>query len=184
MNNNVNGMDSFYDFSSRAAMQNRRFKPGAGTILGLLSAVSLFMGIKLPIIDLSCFNENIEIKYNLIKLCKNVRLISPIWTGIPAGFWIGIIFMAALAFVKIPQFRLIPCVIILSMLIVMLADTNNLILWANKTLNSEEIQKLINQEFLIDMKDVVNSIRSGAYFIGAGLLTGFVSCFIRGRDNA
>ena len=156
---------------------------GVGMIMGLLSSLLMLIGLLMPIIDFSYFHSEIDIQYNLIKVCKNIRLVSPIWTALPIGIIIGIVLMAILSFVRIPQFRLVPFIIVLAMFIVMLADVNNLIAWANEFLNSDIVQSVVMQEFVIDKAGVMNSIMPGAYVLAAGLVTGFISSFIKPSDK-
>ena len=152
---------------------------GVGMIMGLLSSLLMLIGLLMPIMDFSYFHSEIDIQYNLIKICKNIRLVSPIWTALPTGIIIGIVLMAVLSFVRIPQFRLVPFFVVLAMFIVMLADMNNLIAWANEFLNSDIVQSVVLQEFVIDKAGVMNSIMPGAYVLGAGMVMGFVSSFIK-----
>lgn len=182
MDNQENQYSYFYRDCQQIPPQKSK-RMNTGMAFGLISAALMITGMLLPVIDFSKFNDIIDIKYNIVKLCKNVRLISPVWTGIPMGLWIGIILMAALSFVKIPQFRLVPFFIISAMIIIMVADMNNLIRWAMDTLNSKEVQSIIKQEFVIGRKEMLGSLQPGAYVFGIGLLTGFVSSFIKEKDK-
>ncbi|MBP3620568.1 MAG: hypothetical protein J6J16_02265 [Lachnospiraceae bacterium] len=148
-------------------------------ILCLLSTLLILIGFLMPAIDFSHFHEEIDIQYNLSKLCKNIRLISPLWTALPVGFIIGIVFMGILAFVRIPQFRLIPCILIIAMFVIMLVDMNNVIVWADDLLNSESIQELVKQEFVINKTEVFKSLQPGIYVMVAGTILGIISSFIK-----
>ncbi len=148
-------------------------------VLCLISTGLLLFGFIMPVIDFSYFHPAIDIQYNLIKVCKNVRLISSVWTALPVGFIIGIVLLGLLSFVRIPQFRLIPCTIIIAMFVIILIDINNLIVWANDALGEDMIMEMINMEIVIDRAKIIKSVQPGVYFMGAGLVLGIVSSFIK-----
>ena len=146
------------------------------TIMSLASAVLLVFGITQPIIDFSIFNNNIDIRYNFLKVCSNVGIISPIWNGIPYGITVGIVMLVILSFVNIPPLKVIPCVLIIVMYAIVLFDLDNVISWGNQL-----IDKLIkNNDVLISKSQLKDGIMQGAYFTAFGLLIGIVSCFVKG----
>ncbi len=157
--------------------RNRLLNPSA--ILGLLSSVLLLIGLLVPMIDFSHFQENVDIQYNLIKICKNVGLISAPWTGIPYGIVIGIIAMLVLSFIRIPLLKLIPSMIVLSMLIIMLVDMGNVIDWVEMVLDKYYEGNLI----IVNMSEVMKSLMAGIYILVSGLIVGFISCFVKIRDK-
>ena len=145
-------------------------------IMGLVSCILLTLGLLLPTIDFSHFHESVDFQYNFMKLCKNVRLASPIWTGLPWGIIIGIILMLVLSFNRIPQFKLIPCMLIIAMFVIMLVDMDNVIKWADDFLNSELVQNLVEYDFKVNRTEVFKSLRAGIYLMVAGTVTGIISC--------
>ncbi|MBQ8412589.1 MAG: hypothetical protein IJX12_03145 [Lachnospiraceae bacterium] len=161
----------------RISLSNRILN--ASTIFTLISATLILVGLLIPMIDFSHFHQEIDLQYNIMKLCKNIRLVSPVWTALPVGIIIGIVLLYILAFVRIPYFRLIPCIVVLSMFIIMLADMNNLITWADELLNSETMQEICGQEFVINKTEVLKSLRAGIYLMVAGTITGIISSFIK-----
>lgn len=152
-------------------------------VLCLISTLLILIGFIMPAIDFSHFHSKVDIQYNLIKLCKNIRLISPVWTALPVGFVLGIIMLGILSFVKIAQFRLIPCVLIISMFVIMLVDMNNVISWADEILNSESMQEIIKQEMIINKAEIFKSIQPGIYIMVAGTLLGIISSFIKPSEE-
>lgn len=157
--------------------RNRLLNPSA--ILGLLSSVLLLIGLLAPMIDFSHFEHNVDIQYNLVKICKNVGLISAPWTGIPYGIVIGILAMLVLSFVRIPLLKLIPCMIVLSMFIIMLADMGNVIDWVEAVLDKYYGENLI----IVNTSEVMKSLMAGVYILVSGLLVGFISCFVKGKEQ-
>lgn len=146
------------------------------TIVSLLASLFLFLGIILPIIDFTAFHENVDIQYNLLKVCKNVGIISPIWNGIPYGIIFGIVLLVILSFVNIPPLKLIPVVLIIVMYIIMLFDAGNVIEWVN-----DLIEKFIGKDvIIIDKNSIIDGIMQGAYFTGAGIVLAILSCFLKG----
>lgn len=144
-------------------------------ILGLLSTVLLLLGLLLPAMDFSHFHEKVNIQYNLMKICKNVGLISSMWRGIPYGIIIGIIAMAIFSFVRIPLFKLIPCFLIVAMFVLMLADVHNVVDWVDNVLN----KYFENYNIVVSVSDVVKSFMIGVYLLVTGLVVGFISCFMK-----
>ncbi len=172
---NVYGMqESMYQPQKK---RNRLLNPSA--ILGLLSSVLLLIGLFAPIIDFSHFQKNVDIQYNLIKICKNVGLISAPWTGIPYGITLGIVAMLVLSFIRIPLLKLIPCMIVLSMLIIMLVDMGNVTDWVETVLDKYYEENVI----VVNMSEVMKSLMAGIYILVLGLLAGFISCFVRIREQ-
>lgn len=145
------------------------------TILGLISSIFLTLGLFLPAMDFSRFHEEVDIQYNLIKICKNVGLLSSMWMGIPYGIIIGIIGIFLLSFIKIPILKIIPCLVITAMVILMVADVGNIIEWVTDTL--DKFYK--NNDIIISFSNIIKSVLSGIYFLAAGIILGFVSCFFK-----
>lgn len=159
--------------STTAKMYSRILNPSA--IFGLISSIFLTLGLFLPAMDFSTFHEEVDIQYNLIKICKNVGLLSSMWMGIPYGIIIGVIGIFVLSFIKIPVLKIIPCLVITAMLILMVADVGNIIEWATDTIN--KFYK--NNDIIINFSEIIKSFLSGMYFLAAGIILGFVSCFFK-----
>lgn len=180
-NGQYNGQQGMYGMPENMyysrKKRNRLLNPS--TILGLLSSVLLLIGLLAPMIDFSHFEENVDIQYNLIKICKNVGLISAPWTGIPYGIVIGIIAMLVLSFIRIPLLKLIPCMIVLSMLIIMLVDMGNVIDWVETVIDKYYGENLI----IVNTSEVMKSLMAGIYISVSGLLVGFISCFVKIREQ-
>lgn len=150
-------------------------KVNLSMIFGLISVCLLSIGLILPAIDFSVFHDQIQIEYNLMKICKNIGLISSMWVGIPYGIIIGIVIMAILSFVKIPVFKLIPSMLVLIMLILMVVDIGNVIDWVNGI-----IEKYANNGMeTVDIQDIFRAFRSGIYCMIAGIIFGITSCFFK-----
>ena len=151
----------------------RIFNPSA--ILGIISSVLLLIGLLIPIIDFSVFEENVDIQYNLIKVCKNVGLISAPWTGVPYGIIIGIIAMFILSFVKISALKLIPCFVVIAMVTIMFVDLGNVIEWIKVVLD----KYYSDGGVVVNVSKVLSGIMAGAYILAAGLIAGIISCFVK-----
>lgn len=147
----------------------------AGMILGLISAILLIMGLVLPFIDFSHFHDQIDIQYNLMKVCQNVGLISSMWNGIPYGIIIAIVIMVVLSFVKIPQLRLIPCILVVAMIVLMIVDMGNVVDWVNNILGKYPVEDMA----AVKISEVFKSMMVGVYCLAAGLIIGLVSCFMK-----
>ena len=89
----------------------------ASMILGLFSAILLGISMFVPAMDFSKFHESVHIRYRFMKICENVGLISDMWRGIPIGILIAAALMLVLSFVRIPPLKAIPCVIIVSLIV-------------------------------------------------------------------
>lgn len=159
------------------SLKKRIFNVSA--IMGFIATILLLMGLLMPMIDFSHFHENVDIQYNIIKICKNVRMISSIWMGIPAGIIIGIVMMFVFSFIKLPILKLFPCLLVLSMCLIMLIDMSNIVEWANDFLNGSFVQSMIKQEFEVNNTEVFGSLEVGIYLLAAGLVIGFISCFVK-----
>lgn len=158
--------------------QNQKRFITPSLVTGLLSSLLLLLGLFVPMIDFSYFHEKVDIQYNLLKICKNVGLISAPWTGIPYGMAIGIAAMFILSFIKIPQLKLIPCMIIISMLIIMLADMGNVIDWVSAVLDKYYGPDMMK----VDTSEVLKSLMAGVYLLAAGLLAGIVSSCFKNKE--
>lgn len=169
--------DSYEASVSGISFKRRIFNFSA--ITGILAATLILVGVLMPAMDFSTFHENIDIQYNLIKICENVRMISTIWTGLPWGIFIGIIGLYILSFLRIPQFKLIPCMLIIAMFVIMLVDMKNVIVWADEFLNGSLVQELVDYEFVINKDEVMKSFQPGIYLMIAGTVLGIVSCFAK-----
>lgn len=158
--------------------QTSRRLISASMLVGLLSAVLVFIGMMIPMIDMSAFYEKIQIKYNIFKVCENVGMISSTWKGIPYGMLIGVIVMVVLSFVDIPVLKLIPIMIMLAMFIIMFVDMGNII-----NLAKELVRRFLGEGVVeLENENVLKSISLGVYFMIAGIVTGIVSCFCPGKE--
>lgn len=157
---------------------SRRFF-SVSMIVGLLAAVLVFVGMMLPMIDMSAIHEKIQIKYNIFKVCENVGLISASWKGVPYGMLIGVVAMLVLSFVDIPLLKWIPTMIILAMLIIMLVDMGNIIDWAKDMIHRYLGEGVVT----VDHSAVLKSLTVGVYFMVAGIVTGIISCFCPGKKQ-
>lgn len=181
VNNNLNYSNVNYDNTgvnmSYGAISTKNYSRilNPSTILGLISSLFLTLGLFLPAMDFSRFHEEVDIQYNLIKICKNVGLLSSMWMGIPYGIIIGIMGIFLLSFIKIPVLKIIPCLIVTAMVILMVADVGNIIEWVNDTL--DKFYK--NNDIIINISNIIKSFLSGIYFLAAGIIFGFVSCFFK-----
>lgn len=147
----------------------------ASAILGTISAILIFVSLYLPAIDLSHFDEKIEQKYNLVKLCQRVsEFISDIWGGIPVGIIIGAVLMLILSYIKIPLLKLIPSFIVIAMVAIMLIDMGNVIEFVKYMLELAHVET----STAVDTKGVFESLQAGVYVLAAGLITGLTSCFM------
>lgn len=159
--------------------QNQKQFITPSLVTGLLSSLLLLLGLLVPMIDFSYFHEKVDIQYNLLKICKNVGLISAPWMGIPYGMAIGIAAMFILSFVKIPQLKLIPCMIILAMLIIMLVDMGNVIDWTDTILDKYYGPDMIE----VNVSEILKSLMAGAYLLAAGLVTGIISSCFKNKET-
>lgn len=159
--------------SYNRGFMRRIFNPS--TVLGILSALFLLLGILLPMLDFAVFNENIDIKYNLIKICKNIGLISAPWKGIPYGIIIGIVGMFILSFVRIPILKLIPSLLVIAMVAIMLIDMGNIINWISDILD----RYYSDGKIVVDTARVFRGLLCGAYFLASGIIMGIISCFLK-----
>lgn len=152
-------------------------KPGVNVsmILGLIGAVLLFIGMFVPSIDFTHFHEDVDIQYNIFKICKNVGLISAMWKAIPIGLIVAGVLMLGFSFVKIPILKLIPVAIVIAMFTIMLADMGNIIDWSNSV-----IEKFFKPgEITVNNKEIMKSFMAGVYLMASGVIVGLVSCFTK-----
>lgn len=143
-------------------------------ILGVVSAILIFVALFLPAIDFSQFHEEIHLEYNLFKICENIRLISSIWTGIPVGIIIGAILMLILSFIKIPLLKLIPNLIVIAMVVIMVVDLGNIVSWAQDIV----VMAKLDNQVIVSNTEIFRSFRAGIYLLATGIITGLVSCFM------
>lgn len=146
-----------------------------GTVLSILAAALMLAGILLPAIDFRSFHEDVDLQYNILKICKNVALISSMWRAIPIGFYIAIALMVILAFVRVPVFRIIPCLLAIAMLVLMLADMGNIIEWSNNVI--ADLMK--SDTIVVNFETIVKGFMYGIYTLTLGVIVGIVSCFIK-----
>lgn len=172
--NQMNNPQNMYYVPDNQMEQGRKLL-GLSTIIGIISAVLLLIGLLMPAIDFSHFHEQVDIQYNLLKICKNVGLISSMWIGIPYGIIIGIIMMFILSFVKIPQLKLIPCILVVAMFVLMLVDVGNVIEWINGILNKYPVDNMKS----VNMMEIFKSMMAGIYIMASGIIVGIVSCFVK-----
>lgn len=169
--NNPNNI--YYAANSETADRRRFITPSA--VLGIISSMLLLIGLFVPAIDFSHFHEQVDIQYNLLKICKNVGLISSMWIGIPYGIIIGIVMLFGLSFVKIPQLKLIPCILVIAMLVLMLVDVGNVIEWINGMLGKYPV----NDMKAVNITEILKSMMAGIYIMVSGIIAGIVSCFVK-----
>lgn len=153
---------------------NRLLNPS--TIIGLIAATSLIIGLCVSIIDFSAFHENIDIQYNFGKVCENVALISPVWAGIPYGIIIGIVMLIILSFINIPVLKIIPTILIVVMFAYVMVDVSNVVDWCRDFVHSFMDASSMKVEF----STVLSAISAGAYFLVVGVIMAIVSCFLPG----
>jgi hypothetical protein len=147
-----------------------------GFVLGIISALCIVIGVCAPAIDFSAFNSSVDLQYNLLKICKNIGLISDMWRAIPVGFFIAAAMMLVLSFVKIPAFRVIPCMLAIAMVVLMALDMGNIIKWINDVLEKYfESDAGLN----MDISRILHSLMYGIYLLAAGILTGVASIFVK-----
>jgi hypothetical protein len=159
-------------------MQNLHKKKiiSTGGFLGVLSAAFITAGVYAPAVDFSRFNSSVDLQYNLLKICKNVGLISSMWRAIPVGFLVAAVMMLGLSFVKIPAFRVLPCILAISMLVLMLTDVGNIVEWV-KGFTEKYFETGTGQG--VSAFQVLQSFTYGVYFLLAGIVTGVISIFVK-----
>lgn len=149
----------------------------ASMLLGILSAVLLIVSLFVPAIDLSAYHASVQIRYSIMKICENVGLISGMWRGIPIGLLIGAVGMLVLSFVRIPPLKAIPCMIVVSMVILALVDMGNVTAWI-----SGMLARFISSQALsgsaVSGVTIWKSFQAGIYLLAAGLVSGIASCFV------
>lgn len=154
----------------------------ASMALGLLSMVLLLIGVLVPAIDFSAYHDSVQIQYSLMKICQNVGLISAMWMGIPYGILIAAVLMGILAFVDIPQLKLVPVMIVLIMIILMVADIGNVVEWVIEMIEKFSDKPYTASDSGVGAGQVIKSFMAGFYCLIAGIVTGFVSCFVKRRE--
>ena len=153
----------------------------ASMILGLISAILLGISTFVPAMDCSKFHESVQIRYSFMKICENVGLISDMWRGIPIGILIAAALMLVLSFVRIPPLKAIPCVIIVSLIILAIVDFGNVLEFARELIARFVSIKV--SEDPIGAGTVLSSFGAGFYLLAAGLVCGIVSCFVSNRSE-
>lgn len=153
----------------------------ASMILGLFSAILLGISMFVPAMDFSKFHESVQIRYSFMKICENVGLISDMWRGIPIGILIAAALMLVLSFVRIPPLKAIPCVIIVSLIILAIVDFGNVLEFARELIARFVSIKV--SEDPIGAGTVLSSFGAGFYLLAAGLVCGIVSCFVSNRSE-
>ncbi len=146
-------------------------------IFGMLGGILLIVGSVLPLIDFSHFHSEIDIQYNLFKICENVGIISTMWNVISYMILISGIILVILSFVRIPIFKILPVILALVMFVLMLVDMGNVIEWIDEVLSKFDI----NLEKDISNGEVFKSMMMGLYVMIAGLVSGLISCFVKGE---
>lgn len=152
---------------------------GPSMVMGVISSILIFIGLYGPAMDFSVFHQSVEIQYSFAKICKNVGLISNLWMGIPYGFLIAAIAMLAFSFVKIPQLKIIPCVLILALGIVMICDVQNIIEWVKTVVDKYTTISADSQGIFVDKAKIVESFMFGVYSLVAGWIVGLASAFVK-----
>lgn len=153
----------------------------ASMILGLFSAILLGISMFVPAMDFSKFHESVQIRYSFMKICENVGLISDMWRGIPIGILIAAALMLVLSFVRIPPLKAIPCVIIVSLIILAIVDFGNVLEFARELIARFVSIKV--SEDPIGAGTILSSFGAGFYLLAAGLVCGIVSCFVSNRSE-
>ena len=147
------------------------------SMTGFLSGILLLWGFLAPMIDFSFFNENIDIQYGLGKICKNIGIISPMWSAIPYGVAIAIVLMFVLSFVNIPILKIIPSLLLIVMFSLIIFDIGNVV-----DLIKSVLAKYIEiEEKPVDVVKTLGCMMYGVYLTLAGLLAGIVGCFLPGK---
>lgn len=144
------------------------------TLLGLLSAICLSLGLYLPAIDFSSFHKDINFSYSIIKICDNIGIISSVWNGVPYGIAIGIIALVILSFAALPILKIFPALLETAMIAIILFDINHIINWVYNVL--DKFHATIPTQ--IDFFDVLKSFMPGYYFLIIGIILAYVSCFV------
>lgn len=178
-NNYVNGNNPPVDYNGYAGGDRRGQTSShitASMILGLFSAILLGISMFVPAMDFSKFHESVQIRYSFMKICENVGLISDMWRGIPIGILIAAALMLVLSFIRIPPLKAIPCVIIVSLIILAIVDFGNVLAFARELI-ARFVSIKVSEE-PIGVGTVLSSFGAGFYLLAAGLVCGIVSCFV------
>ena len=178
-NNYTGGNNPPVDYNGYAGGDRRGQTPShitASMILGLFSAILLGISMFVPAMDFSKFHESVQIRYSFMKICENVGLISDMWRGIPIGILIAAALMLVLSFIRIPPLKAIPCVIIVSLIILAIADFGNVLAFARELI-ARFVSIKVSEE-PIGVGTVLSSFGAGFYLLAAGLVCGIVSCFV------
>lgn len=178
-NNYTGGNNPPVDYNGYAGGDRRGQTPShitASMILGLFSAILLGISMFVPAMDFSKFHESVQIRYSFMKICENVGLISDMWRGIPIGILIAAALMLVLSFIRIPPLKAIPCVIIVSLIILAIVDFGNVLAFARELIARFVSIKV--SEDPIGVGTVMSSFGAGFYLLAAGLVCGIVSCFV------
>lgn len=178
-NNYTGGNNPPVNYNSYAGGDRRGQTPSpitASMILGLFSAILLGISMFVPAMDFSKFHESVQIRYSFMKICENVGLISDMWRGIPIGILIAAALMLVLSFVRIPPLKAIPCVIIVSLIILAIVDFGNVLMFARELIARFVSIKV--SEDPIGVGTVLSSFGAGFYLLAAGLVCGIVSCYV------
>lgn len=178
-NNYVNGNNGSVNYNGYTG-ENRSEQTSShittSMILGLFSAILLGISMFVPAMDFSKFHESVQIRYNFMKICENVGLISDMWRGIPIGILIAAALMLVLSFIRIPLLKAIPCVIIVSLIILAIVDFGNVLAFARELI-ARFVSIKVSEE-PIGVGTVLSSFGAGFYLLAAGLVCGIVSCFV------
>ena len=178
-NNYTGGNNPPVDYNGYAGGDRRGQTPShitASMILGLFSAILLGISMFVPAMDFSKFHESVQIRYSFMKICENVGLISDMWRGIPIGILIAAALMLVLSFIRIPPLKAIPCVIIVSLIILAIVDFGNVLAFARELI-ARFVSIKVSEE-PIGVGTVLSSFGAGFYLLAAGLVCGIVSCFV------
>lgn len=133
-----------------------------------------------PAMDFSKFHESVQIRYSFMKICENVGLISDMWRGIPIGILIAAALMLVLSFVRIPPLKAIPCVIIVSLIVLAIVDFGNVLEFARELIARFVSIKVLRNRLA---QNRTEQLRGGFYLLAAGLVCGIVSCFVSNRSE-
>lgn len=151
-------------------------------VVGIISAILLFIGVFAPAIDFSVYHESVQIQYSLMKICENVGLLSSMWMGIPYGILIAAVVMIILSFFDYPILKIIPSIIVIIMIVLMLVDVGNVVDWVMQMIEKFSDSGITGSGY-IDAGKVISSFMPGIYCLTAGLLSGIAGCFLKSHKT-
>ncbi len=175
-NYNMSNYNNYNNYGMEPQYEKKRIVTPS-FVFGMLGGILLIIGTLLPLIDFSHFHKEVDIQYNLFKICENVGIISSMWNVIPYIIVISAIIMIVLSFIRIPIFKILPVILATIMFVLMLVDMQNVVEWVNEVLTKFEIKL----EKDINTAEIFKSLMIGLYVMIAGLISGLISCFVKGE---